>query len=98
MEAITGRIVRSCAGRDKGKFLVILRTDGQFVYLADGKERKMLAPKKKRIKHIKFTNTVIDTDTLTDKRLRTAIAAFTAKALSEQKGAEDENTPVNPIP
>lgn len=77
MEAITGTIVRSRAGRDKGNFLVVIRTDENFVYLADGKERKLDAPKKKRIKHVSFTNTVINTESLTDKKLRSVIAEFT---------------------
>jgi ribosomal protein L14E/L6E/L27E len=76
VEAITGMIVRSAAGRDKGNFLVVLKADDEFVYLADGKERKLASPKKKRIKHVKFTNTVIDTDSLTDKKLRSVIVEF----------------------
>ena len=78
MEAITGRIVRSLAGRDKGNFLVVIKADENFVYLADGKERKLASPKKKRIKHTAFTNTVIDTETLTDKKLRSVIMEFNA--------------------
>lgn len=79
MDAKTGMIVRSAAGRDKGKFLVVVGLDGDFVYLADGKERKLLKPKKKRLKHVKFTNTVIDTESLTDKRLRSVIRDFPDK-------------------
>lgn len=82
MDATTGMIVRSAAGRDKGNFLVVIRADGEFVYLADGKERKLDTPKKKRIKHVKITNTVIDTDSLTDKKLRSVIARFTEKTHS----------------
>jgi ribosomal protein L14E/L6E/L27E len=79
VEAIIGRIVRSCAGRDSGSFLIIIRTDDSFVYVADGKERKLASPKKKSLKHLKLTNTVIDTKDLTDKKLRSVIAEF-AKA------------------
>ena len=78
MEAITGRIVRSLAGSDKGNFLVVIKADENFVYLADGKERKLASPKKKRIKHTAFTNTVIDTETLTDKKLRSVIAEYSS--------------------
>ncbi len=77
MDAVNGMIVRSCAGRDKGNFLVVVSMDECFVYLADGKERKLASPKKKRIKHVKFTNTVIDTESLTDKKLRSVIREFT---------------------
>ena len=78
MESLSGRIVRSCAGRDKGNFLVVIRADESFVYVADGKERKLASPKKKSLKHVKPTNTVIDTESLTDKKLRGIIADFLA--------------------
>ena len=77
MESLSGRIVRSCAGRDKGNFLVVIRSEGSFVYVADGKERKLSSPKKKSLKHIRPTNTVIDTESLTDKKLRSVILKFT---------------------
>ncbi len=80
MEAKLGMIVRSAAGHDKGNFLVITAVEGDFAFIADGKERKLESPKKKRLKHLRFTNTVIDTDNLTDKGLRKIIADYTAKA------------------
>ena len=76
MESLSGRIVRSCAGRDKGNFLVVIRADERFVYVADGKERKLASLKKKSLKHVKPTNTVIDTESLTDKKLRSVIQKF----------------------
>ncbi|MGN1088853.1 MAG: hypothetical protein ACI4Q6_00500 [Huintestinicola sp.] len=76
MEAMNGRIVRSIAGHDKGRFLAVVGTEDDFVFLADGKERKLDAPKKKRLKHIAPTNTVIDTASLTDKQLRSVLARF----------------------
>ncbi|MGN0604667.1 MAG: hypothetical protein ACI4I2_11895 [Oscillospiraceae bacterium] len=76
MEAKIGMIVRSAAGHDRGNFLVITAVEGDFAFVADGKERKLQKPKKKRLKHLKLTNTVIDTDNLTDKGLRKIISAF----------------------
>jgi len=69
--------VKSAAGRDKGKFMVIadFSEDG-FCLLADGKERKLEKPKKKRLKHIKFTNTVIRAENLTDRALRRVISEY----------------------
>ena len=43
----TGMFARSLAGRDAGKLYVVLRDDGGFVYLADGKNRMLDRPKKK---------------------------------------------------
>ena len=46
------RIVRSLAGRDKGRlFLVVGVTDKGELLLADGKMRKGETPKKKKEKH-----------------------------------------------
>ena len=76
MEAKIGMIVRSAAGHDRGNFLVITAVEGDFAFIADGKERKLEKPKKKRLKHLKLTNTVIDTDNLTDKGLTKIISSF----------------------
>lgn len=73
-------VVRSAAGHDRGNFLVITAVEGDFAYIADGKERKLASPKKKRLKHLRLTNTAIDTDDLTDKKLRRFIAEYTAGA------------------
>ena len=41
-----GMFARSKAGHDKGKLYIILRTEGEYVYLTDGKLRPMANPKK----------------------------------------------------
>ena len=47
-----GRVALSRAGRDEGrKFLVIEEIDADFVFVADGKNRGMERPKKKRRSH-----------------------------------------------
>lgn len=47
-----GELVRSLAGRDKGRLYIVLRTEGDFAYVTDGKRHLMSEPKKKRLKHI----------------------------------------------
>ena len=51
-----GQIVKSRAGRDKGNLFVIIDKNNEYVYLVDGKIRKMDHPKKKKVKHIEATN------------------------------------------
>lgn len=80
MENAVGRIVRSAAGRDKGKFLVVVAADDEFVMVADGKERKLQNLKRKRLKHVKFTNTVIDMTDITDKKLRRLTGEWNMRA------------------
>jgi ribosomal protein L14E/L6E/L27E len=51
-----GRIVRSTAGRDKGRlFLVIGVADEEHLLIADGDLRKLEKPKKKKLKHLTAT-------------------------------------------
>lgn len=52
MEYRIGQVVRSIAGRDNGKAFIVVRTESNFVYVADGETRKLEAPKKKKLKHI----------------------------------------------
>ena len=47
-----GQIVRSLAGCDKGKLMVIVGVDENgLLLLANGRDRKLEAPKKKKEKH-----------------------------------------------
>lgn len=80
-----GQIVRSSAGRDKGGWMVVVaKTDDLHVAVCDGKNRKVSAPKKKKIKHLNKTNTVDQGvhDKLTDgmkisnAEIRRALEAF----------------------
>lgn len=79
-----GSIVRATAGRDFARFFVILDIDGKFVKIADGKSRPLSNPKTKSLKHLQITNTVIDIDDLTDKRLKKVLAAFNAENAQEE--------------
>ncbi|MBQ4257052.1 MAG: KOW domain-containing RNA-binding protein [Oscillospiraceae bacterium] len=74
-----GTVVKSLAGRDRGRFLMIVRNEGAFVWLADGRERKLSSPKKKNAAHIAPTKTVIPTEGLTDKALRGHLMSFVDK-------------------
>ena len=74
-----GRIVCSKAGRDKGRFMAVLETDGNFVYVCDGKERPIERPKRKNIKHIALTNSSLDkTQFNSNRSLRNALKSYGA--------------------
>ena len=47
-------IIVSTAGRDQGKLFYVLRTDGVYVLIANGKDRKLKHPKRKKLKHVRF--------------------------------------------
>ncbi|MBP1573852.1 MAG: KOW domain-containing RNA-binding protein [Oscillospiraceae bacterium] len=71
-----GMIVMACAGRDKDSFFVALESHDGLVFIANGKERKLESPKKKNIRHISPTDTVIKLDGLTNKKLRRLLAEY----------------------
>lgn len=80
-----GTIVRCTAGRDKGRFMAVLSVEGDFAFIADGSSRKIARPKKKRLKHLRFTNTKVGTEELTDKKLRHFIGEYTREKTAPDK-------------
>lgn len=58
-QMLIGKVVISRAGRDQGRYYIIIKViDEKYVYVADGKYRKLLNPKKKKLKHLIMTNLV----------------------------------------
>ncbi len=47
-----GYLARSLAGHDKGRLYIILKADGEYVDLTDGKIRPVKQPKRKKKKHM----------------------------------------------
>lgn len=43
-------LVQATAGREQGKYFFVLETDGEYLLLADGKSRRIEAPKRKKQK------------------------------------------------
>lgn len=50
-----GTIVKSKSGHDKDSFYVVVRVEDEFCYIADGRRRKVEAPKRKSEKHLQAT-------------------------------------------
>ena len=46
-------IIVSAAGRDQGKLFYVIGTEGVYVLIADGKNRKLEHPKRKKLKHVR---------------------------------------------
>lgn len=53
MEISRSDLVLSMAGHDKGMLFYVLDTDGVYVSLVNGKERKVEKPKRKKLKHVR---------------------------------------------
>ncbi len=69
-----GCVVRSAAGRDKGRLLAVTRVLPESIEVCDGKERRLLKPKIKNPKHVEKTRFNVSEDELAfDGRLRRAL-------------------------
>lgn len=84
---MNGQIVCSRAGRDKDKFLVVVGIDDGMLLVCDGRERPLERPKRKNVKHLRFTNTRLDENSYkTNKSLKKALAEYRgAKGLKEEE-------------
>lgn len=48
-----GRLVKSTAGRDRGRFFIVVgEMDEKYILLADGDLRRIESPKRKKLKHV----------------------------------------------
>ena len=64
MDARVGSVCVSMAGHDTGDYLVIIAgIDRSHVYVADGKARKLIAPKKKKMRHLNMITKLSGPDT-----------------------------------
>ena len=74
MEIRRGQVMRSLAGHDKGDFQTVLKVEGVFAYMADGKRRTLENPKKKKLMHLAPTGTCLSEESLaTNRQIRTAL-------------------------
>lgn len=77
-----GTVVISKAGRDKGKLLVVLNSEEQYVTLSDGKKRPLTNPKKKKLKHIAVTKYILDEESLiTNKKIFIALRTHLSEVI-----------------
>lgn len=80
MDIRRGIVVRSAAGHDKGDFFTVLQTDGLYAIICDGKRRSLEKPKKKKLKHLFITNTVLPEGALaTNREIRKSLCLFNNK-------------------
>ena len=94
MEIARSDIVKSIAGRDKGKLFFVLDVENEFFLLADGKTRKVENPKRKKRKHAVFAarfdcrvaEKIKSEDKITNSELRRTLAAFGEDGNPDQEG------------
>ena len=94
MDIARSDIVRSIAGRDKGKFFFVLDTEGEFLMLADGKTRKLENPKRKKRNHTAFVmhsdcrvaEKIRSEEKVTNSELRRTLAEYGGDGNPDQEG------------
>ena len=94
MDIARSDIVKSIAGRDKGKFFFVLDTEGEFLMLADGKTRRLESPKRKKRKHTAFVERsdcriaeqIRSEEKVTNSELRRTLAAYGEDGNPDQEG------------
>lgn len=75
-----GTVVRSLAGRDKGKLLAVMQSDESRVLVCDGKERPTDRPKSKNIRHVESVGaSVTEAEMATNRALKKAITRLNAE-------------------
>jgi len=81
-----GQIVKSLAGHDKGDFQIVIAVDGVYAVLCDGKRRSLIKPKRKKIKHLAPTKTIIEENLLkTNRQIRGVLREFRKKAQDDEE-------------
>ena len=69
-----GTVVKSLAGRDKGRLLAVMQSENGSVLVCDGKERPIDRPKSKNIRHIECVGlSVTENDMRSDRSLKKAL-------------------------
>ena len=94
MEIAKSNIVRSDAGRYRGKLFYVLKVEGEYLLLADGKTRKVESPKRKKRRHVLFVSAeenrlsdkIKGEERITNSELRKALAAFREEDYPSQEG------------
>jgi ribosomal protein L14E/L6E/L27E len=87
VELKPGQLVRSLAGRDRGKhYLILGELDQKYVFLVDGQSRPVSRPKKKNKAHLQHYDRRVKLDeTLDDSQVIRAI-----KELISDSGVTEE--------
>ena len=94
MEVDKSSLVVSKAGRDQGQLFYVIDADEQFVYLADGKSRRLEKPKRKKRKHIeqiprtesRIAEKIRNGEKVLNSELRKELASFGQKLSQNQGG------------
>ncbi|MGM9641094.1 MAG: hypothetical protein ACI3V3_06980 [Faecousia sp.] len=94
MEINISDIVLSIAGRDQGKLFYVVETDGAYVLIANGKDRRLESPKRKKLKHVRkvpraesrVAAKLSSGEKVLNRELRRDLAQFSQEISSQNQG------------
>lgn len=94
MEISISDIVLSVAGRDQGKLFYVIGTDGAYVLIADGKQRRLERPKRKKLKHVRkvlrvetrIAGKLLSGEKVLNSELRRELAVLSQEIISQNQG------------
>ena len=94
MDIDRSSLIVSKAGRDKGQLFYVVDADEQYVYLADGKSRRLEKPKRKKRKHIeqiprtesRIAEKIRNGEKVLNSELRKELASYGQKHSQNQGG------------
>ena len=94
MDISKSDIVISLAGRDKDQLFYVIEIEDNYVFLADGKGRKLENPKRKKLKHVRRVSRtetrvavkIQNGDKVLNSELRRDLAAFGQQFNSQDQG------------
>ena len=79
-----GQLVTSKAGHDKGQLYVVVKQEGEFVYLCEGRLKTPDKPKRKRMKHVQPINAYVAEELMEKLKSETKVYAEEIKYALKQ--------------
>ena len=72
-------VVKSIVGRDSGKWFAATELIDGYATIVDGKTRPLERPKRKKAKHLIFTDIALSDESLkTNRKIRSALKSFSS--------------------
>ncbi|MDE7234933.1 MAG: KOW domain-containing RNA-binding protein [Ruminiclostridium sp.] len=93
MDFRKGMVVISRAGRDSGKPMAVVDVRDGYVFVCDGKERRLESPKRKNPKHLAKTDRIVppeQMEQITNRKLRIVLRACPTTGSEDQTAEESE--------
>lgn len=90
-DIVRGAVVISVAGRDRGEYLAVVRTDADRAFVCNGRDRPLARPKAKNPVHLIVTGRSLPPDALRgNKALKKALARIRGEEGADRLGPSPE--------